>query len=116
MDNKKTQLEIVSYENIKEDYLRLHIQQDNRPCGTVDFISDKINFTISCQKDFFKGMETIRNCSCDYKEGTLRFMFNNTQQLTFQCCTAVFEHINQHIQHYGNADKSSEIKNTFFEE
>ncbi|WP_312553362.1 hypothetical protein [Empedobacter brevis] len=116
MDNKKTKLEIVSYENIKEDYLRLHIQQNNRPCGTVDFISDKINFTISCQKNFFKGMETIRNCSCDCKEGALRFMFNNKQQLTFRCCTAVFEHINQHIQQYGNTDKSSEIKNAFFEE
>lgn len=47
-------LAIVSHEHIRGDCLRLNIQQGGQPCGSVDFIGDKVNFNISGKASFLK--------------------------------------------------------------
>lgn len=46
---------ITSHDMISEHYLRLNISSAGRPSGSIDFISEEINFNITGQS-FFKGM------------------------------------------------------------
>lgn len=106
--------EITSHEIIKEDYFRLMVQSDNRPCGFVDFIADKVNFNISCKNDFFKGMESIVNITFKYEKDRLFVVFKNKRPMVFTCKVKILEQISHHIKGHGNSGKSQNIKNSFF--
>lgn len=93
---------IISLDDISTDYLRLNIQSDNKPSGSIDFISEKINFNIT-GPSFFKGMVPIRNIDLEFKDGKLVFIFDSKKTLLFNCNLAAFERINTHIKTYANA-------------
>lgn len=116
MNNLKTFkmiLKITSNKIIKEAYLQLNITAGEGECGTIDFISNKINFNIVGQYSY-KGIEMIKNIELEYTEGRLIFIFKNKKNFTFYCSVHEFEKVNKHIKTYGDADKSSDIKNSFF--
>ena len=63
-----TVLKIALYENIMENYLRLNIKTNDQHCGSIDFISEKVNFNI-IGSSFFKGMVAIKDLELEYKDG-----------------------------------------------
>jgi hypothetical protein len=73
--------EITSHENITEQYLQLNIETDDLPCGSIDFISEKINFNI-IGRSFFKGMVAIKDIQLEYRDGKL---------INFYYCTEAFK-------------------------
>ncbi|MFA4870761.1 MAG: hypothetical protein WC623_21370 [Pedobacter sp.] len=102
--------EIASHENITEHYLRLNIEKDNLPCGSIDFISEKINFNIS-GRYFFKGMVVIEDTKLEYSNGRLIFIFKNKKNLVFSCSLEEFEKVSTHIKSYANEDSNRELFN-----
>ena len=97
--------EIASHENITEHYLRLNIESGNQPSGSIDFISEKINFNIS-GRYFFKGMVAIKDTELEYKDGKLIFIFKNKKNLVFSCSLEEFEKVSTHIKSYANEDSN----------
>lgn len=95
-----TSLEITSHENITEDYLRLNIESGKQPCGSIDFISEKVNFNI-IGSSFFKGMVAIKDIELEYKDGKLIFIFKNKKNLALNCSLKEFEKVCTHIKTYG---------------
>ncbi|SMC36974.1 hypothetical protein SAMN04488524_0007 [Pedobacter africanus] len=92
--------EIASHENITEHYLRLNIETNDLPCGSIDFVSEKINFNI-CGRCLFKGMVAIKDIQLEYKDGKLIFIFKNKKNLRFNCSLKEFETVSTHIRTYG---------------
>lgn len=99
---------------MNRSYLRLNIQTGMQPCGSVDFISDKINFNISGKSFSFKGMDSIKNITFQYGEGRLVFVFKNTKSLSFNCSVKDVEKVRAHITAYTQADDTRYIKAAFF--
>ncbi|WP_454880797.1 hypothetical protein [Sphingobacterium detergens] len=95
-----TSLEISSLENIKQDYLRLNIESGKQPCGSIDFISEKVNFNI-IGSSFFKGMVAIKDIELEYKDGKLIFIFKNKKNLPINCSLEEFEKAKTHFKVYG---------------
>lgn len=53
--------EIASHENITEHYLRLNTESSNLPCGSINFISENINFKKRIHYElFFRGKEQAK--------------------------------------------------------
>jgi len=94
-----TNLKITSHELVNEGYLRLDVVAGNQPCGTIDFIGEKINFNI-LGRSFFKGMEVIKNVELVYREGRLVFTFWNGKSLAFDCSLEEFEAVKAHTKFY----------------
>ncbi|PRD54742.1 hypothetical protein [Sphingobacterium gobiense] len=95
-----TALEIRTHEIITENYLRLQVYSGNTPCGTIDFIGEKINFNI-VGKYFFKGMEAIRNIKLEYKkEEILVFKFRNSKSLAVSCDMTALKSIRMYIKSF----------------
>lgn len=99
-------LTITSHENKAEDYIRLNIQTHDKPCGYIDIIADKINFNISFENVFFKGIESINKNTIEYRENNLLFKLKDGQQMSYKCCPKAFEYLSKHIKCYANTDKS----------
>jgi len=95
-----TSLEITSHENIKQHYLRLNIKTNDHPCGSIDFISEKVNFNI-IGSSFFKGMVAIKDIELEYKDGKLIFIFKNKKNLEFYCNSKEYEKVRTHFKVYG---------------
>lgn len=106
-------ISIKSHASLGETYLQFHIENENSPCGTIDFIAEKINFNISCNRLIFKGMERIKELSLEYKDESLVFIFSNEKKLSVNGSTAVFEKMIGHIKTYRDHDDQL-IKNSFF--
>lgn len=106
-------IEIKSYEMIGKDHIIFLAENNGSPCGSIDFISEKINFNISSNRFIFKGMEYIKNLSLEYQDENLLFTFSNKKRLSVNGSTAVFEKMTAHIKAYGHQDKRH-IKNSFF--
>lgn len=96
----ETKLKIVLHEIFSENYLRLHVQSDSKACGSVDFIGEKINFNISCRRNFFKGMEVIKNIEWEYTGEKLIFIFRNGKNLAFSCNPEMFATISRYIKDF----------------
>jgi hypothetical protein len=99
-------LTITSHENKAEDHIRLNIQTDDKTCGYIDIIADKINFNISFKNVSFKGIESIDKNTIEYRESRLLFKFKDGQQMYYRCCPKAFEIISKHIKCYADTDKS----------
>ncbi len=112
MPNNNTP-EIKSYEVLSKEQLRFYVLQDNNQCGYIDFIADKINFNISCKRNFFKGMDKLKNITLNYEKEKVAFTLSNKKTLSFKCSTAVFEHITTHIESYKDADTNQKLKDSF---
>jgi len=95
-----TSLEISSLENIKQDYLRLNIKTNDHPCGSIDFISEKVNFNI-IGSSFFKGMVAIKDIELEYKDGKLIFIFKSKKNLPINCNLEEFEKVSVHMKAFG---------------
>ncbi|QIH37087.1 hypothetical protein G6053_13585 [Sphingobacterium sp. DR205] len=91
---------ITSHDMISENYLRLNISSGGLSRGSIDFISEKINFNIS-GRSFFKGMTAINQLELEYSDGKLIFIFKNKKNLEFNCSLKEFEKVNAHIQTHG---------------
>ncbi|MGE8292913.1 MAG: hypothetical protein ACN6ON_14580 [Sphingobacterium sp.] len=89
----ETKFNIVSHEAISRNYLQLHIQSNGKPCGSVDFIAEKVNFNISYRWNFFKGMEAIKDIELQYSGGNLIFRFANKKSLVFGCTAEIYKTI-----------------------
>ncbi|EFK58948.1 hypothetical protein ACFU8T_15185 [Sphingobacterium spiritivorum] len=101
---------------IEEAHLRCYIESSNQKCGSVDFISEKINFNISGKNIFYKGMESIKNIRFDYKDEILVFTFSNNKSMSFNCGIYEFEKISDHIRQYENFGGSQDLKASFFKD
>ncbi|SUI96920.1 Uncharacterised protein [Sphingobacterium spiritivorum] len=99
---------------IEEAYLRCYIESSNQQCGSVDFISEKINFNISGKNIFYKGMDSIKNIRLEYRDEILIFTFRNKKSLTFNCGMKEFGKISDHIRQYENFGSSQDQKTSFF--
>ncbi|MDR6786640.1 hypothetical protein ABIE26_005174 [Pedobacter africanus] len=91
---------ITSHDMISENYLRLNIESSNSPCGSIDFISEKVNFNI-IGSSFFKGMVAIKDIELEYKDGKLIFIFKNKKNLEFNCNSKEYEKAKTHFKVYG---------------
>lgn len=91
---------ITSHDMISENYLRLNISSGGLSRGSIDFISEKINFNIS-GRSFFKGMTAINQLELEYSDGKLIFIFKNKKNLEFNCSLKEFEKVSAHIKAYG---------------
>lgn len=112
MNTSKTEnMKIISLDNISADYLRLNIESDNKPSGSIDFISEKINFNIT-GTSFFKGMVPIRNIDLEFKDGKLIFIFDSKKRLLFDCSLEGFEKVSAHIKTYGNSSNNRDDFNS----
>lgn len=98
---------ITSHENITEHYLKLNIETDHLTSGSVDFISEKINFNIT-GRYFFKGMVAIKNIQLEYNDGKLIFIFDSKKKLMFNCSSEGFEKVSIHIKTYANNNHKKE--------
>lgn len=90
----------TSHDVISENYLRLNISSGGLPIGSIDFISEKINFNIS-GRSFFKGMAAINQLELEYSDGKLIFIFKNKKNLALNCSLKEFEKVCTHIKTYG---------------
>lgn len=106
-------VEIKSYKIIDKGYVIFYLENNGSPCGSIDFISGKINFNISCNRLIFKGMERIKELSLEYKDESLVFIFSNKKKLSVNGSTAIFEKMTGHIKTYRDHDDQL-IKNSFF--
>ena len=108
-------IEIKSHEILGETHLKFYAGTDNNQCGTIDFISEKINFHISCKRNIFKGMVSIKNITIVYKLGRLVFILKDKKDLSFNCSSQTFEIMNAHIQRYKDSGYSQDMKNAFIQ-
>ncbi|MGJ1528013.1 hypothetical protein ACR79H_20335 [Sphingobacterium spiritivorum] len=100
---------------VTEDmHLRCYIESSNQQCGSVDFISEKINFNISGKNIFYKGMDSIKNIRLEYRDEILIFTFRNKKSLSFNCGINEFEKISDYIRQYKNYGSSQDRKESFF--
>ncbi len=106
-------IEIKSYETIEKAHIVFYLENNGSSCGSIDFISGKINFNISCNRFIFKGMEYSRELTLDYKDESLVFTFSNKKKLSVNSSKGIFEKMTAHIQTYGH-DDNQHIKNSFF--
>ncbi|MGJ1432807.1 hypothetical protein ACR79M_14625 [Sphingobacterium spiritivorum] len=107
---------ITSCAVLEEAHLRCYVENNNQECGSVDFISEKINFNISGKNIFYKGMESIKNIRFDYKDEILVFTFSNNKSMSFNCGIKEFGEINAHIRQYENFGGSQDLKTSFFKD
>lgn len=91
---------ITSHDMLSERYLRLNISSGGQLCGSIDFISEKINFNI-IGPSFFKGMVAIKDIELEYKDGKLVFLFQNKKNLEFNCNSKEYEKAKTHFKVYG---------------
>lgn len=98
MNNRETKLKIASHEIVNEEYLRLEFYSANNPCGSIDFIKEKVNFNISCRANFFKGMEMLKNIKMIYEDEKLAFKFRNNKSLVLHCPLAIYSIISAIMQ------------------
>lgn len=113
MSNDNTP-EIKPYEVLSKEQLRFYVLQDNNSCGAIDFIADKMNFNIYCKRNFFKGMDKLKNIILNYEKEKVAFILSNKKALSFKCSTAVFEQMITHIEYYKDADTNQKLKDSFF--
>lgn len=106
-------IEIKSYEMIEKDHVIFYLENNGSSCGSIDFISGKINFNISCNRFIFKGMEYIKELTLAYKDESLVFTFSNKKKLSLNGSTAIFEKMTAHIKTYRYHD-DRHIKDSFF--
>ena len=107
-------IDIKSHEISDDAHLRFYVATGNTQCGTIDFISENINFYISCKRNVFKGMVSIKNIRVEYKPGRLVFILNDKTNLTFNCSMQLFEVMDAHIQRYKNSDHNRNIRDAFY--
>jgi len=106
-------ISIKSHEVIDKGHVRFNVENKSSPCGSIDFISGKINFNISCSGFVFKGMEYIKDISLEFKDESLVFTFSNKKSLSVDGSTAIFETMIAHIKVYRHHD-DRHTKDTFF--
>lgn len=106
-------IEIKSTEIIGNKQLICYIENKDSPCGSIDFISEKINFNISGASFSFKGMEYIKNITLEYTPEELVFIFSNKKKLLVNCHLRIYEKISTHIKNYEQADNNQRSKDTF---
>ncbi|WP_270089878.1 hypothetical protein [Sphingobacterium sp. SYP-B4668] len=94
-----TNLKIISHELMDKEYLRLYVVSGSQPCGTIDLISEKINFNI-VGKYFFKGMSAIKNIALKHSEERLVFKFGNSKSLSVGCDMTAFTAVSMHIKSF----------------
>ena len=99
---------------IEEAYLRCYIESGNQQCGSVDFISEKINFNIYGKNIFYKGMDNIKNIRLEYRDEMLVFTFMNKKSLALNCGMKEFGKISDYIRQYENYGSSQDHKASFF--
>lgn len=114
MNNKPYEIKV--YEILDQRHLKLYIADNNGPCGSIDFIADKINFNISCKRNLFKGMEPIQKIQSNYQKEQLVITLSNKETLSFKCSVQVFEQINAHIERYKRADTNQQLKDAFLKD
>jgi hypothetical protein len=104
---------IKTHEMIDKGHVIFYVENNSSSCGSIDFISGKINFNISCNSFVFKGMEYMKDMTLAYKDESLVFTFSNKKSLSVAGSIAIFERMTTHIKIYQQQDDQP-IKDSFF--
>lgn len=65
----ETKFNIVSHEAISRNYLQLHIQTNDKPCGSVDFIAERSTLIFLIGGISLKVWKQSRISNCSIQEG-----------------------------------------------